>query len=142
MKYADAAVRADDAMVIYEWLGVPESIEYNIFCGLDIAGIDAFQERLKRPAELTYTVDPVKLIRPDHGIMGNVPFEAADMCHALRLRQSRFASGQALLGFALGRHVERYAQATGYSSVLVPEWFEEHCIPPIRKIVLKRLPLA
>jgi hypothetical protein len=87
VKHAYAAVRADNAMVVYKRLGLADSIEHNTLCVFHVARINTFQERLIRAAELTRfeAVDPVKLVRPGHDVIGNIPFEAADVRDALCL---------------------------------------------------------
>src|SRR5262249_40083380 len=118
-------------------------VKHDCLSRLDISWIDLFQERLIRTSELTRLkpVNPMEFIRPGHHVVGNVPLEATDVRHALSLRQSCFVTRQALLSRALLRHVEGNAQATGYSSVIVSEWFQKYCIPTISQLVLERLPL-
>src|SRR5262249_49138321 len=113
MKSPYALVGADDSMVVHERLRVAQGIEHRALCCLNISWIDAFDKRLVGSPELTRLkpVDPMKLVGPGDDVERDVPFEAADVRHALCLCQPFFVACQLLLRCTLFRYIERDAQA-------------------------------
>ena len=96
VQITDAAVRADDALLVAEVLARLER-------GADgwpdlrtIIGVDETDEFLQRAFELAgpKTVDVEQLLRPGHRVLHHVPAPAAEIGETLRFRQMDIGVGE------------------------------------------------
>src|SRR5262245_54420095 len=143
MKHAHASVRSNDSVFISEWRHLLNSFEHDSLRLFDVVGMDAFQEALKRSAELTLQnpVDAEEFIRPGHDVGSYVPLEAPNMRQSLRLPEDPLAPGETFTDCALFRYIERGADAPCYL-ISIGELLDEKRVPAALELIFGGLRFA